>query len=247
MNNVRIISIGVSESVSREGVYSAYEEIPYAVFINGRHTATVLLNPGDQKEYILGYLFTEQYISRMDEVESIRVEKNRISIITTNIFTNHGPKKTILSGCGGAVSYVDATKLPKITSDNLISHKSLVDIINKWDIADSSEKKGIFCACLYKAPGIFILRHDLGEDQVIDRMIGAVIRKNMNLSEFICFYSGTISSETVRKCLISQIPFILTTGEATDLAIEIAEKNGLCVVILKDKEILLCSHPEMIG
>lgn len=51
------------------------DEEPVAIFINGRHISTVLLGSGNIREYVTGYLFTEQYIKTADEIESIRVEK----------------------------------------------------------------------------------------------------------------------------------------------------------------------------
>ncbi len=58
-------------------------------------------------------MFTEQIVKGIDEIESIKIEKNRISVITKNLFKVLGPKKTILSGCGGSTSFIDAGKTPE--------------------------------------------------------------------------------------------------------------------------------------
>ena len=42
--------------------------------------------------------------------------------------------------------------------------------------------------------------------------------------------TGCITSEMVRKCLIANIPAIISTGPPTTLAVEVAEETGLCVV-----------------
>ena len=106
-------------------LHEVVEEVPVALFVNGRHAMTAMMSPVQLEDFVTGYLFTEQIIKDVDEIESIRIEKNRISVITKNLFKVLGPKKTILSGCGGSVSYIDAEKLPKIKSDFVISTEKI--------------------------------------------------------------------------------------------------------------------------
>ncbi len=110
-------------------VHEVVEESPLALFINGRHAMTAMMSPTNLEDFITGYLFTEQIINNTDEIESIKIEKNRISVITKNLFKVLGPKKTILSGCGGTSSYIDAEKLPKIKSDFVISPEKIQERI----------------------------------------------------------------------------------------------------------------------
>jgi FdhD protein len=246
MNNIPVISFTLPDLNKVRDNYGAYDEIPYAVFINGRHIATVLLAPGDQKEFIFGYLFTEQYISGVGEIESVRLEKNRISVITTNLFTNPGPKKTILSGCGGAVSYIDTAKLPVIQGNFRITVKSLFDLCYALKRSEGQDRISIATASLFQGTDLLIQRYDVSGDQVIDRIIGGALISNIDINSSCCLYSGTISSETVRKGLIAQIPLIMTSGRVTKLAIDIAEKNGMSLIVLSDDKISICSHPERI-
>ena len=240
-------TIRVSDLSRDQLTYCIYEEVPVAIFINGRHATTVLLTPGDPGAYVCGYLFTEQFIKKPDEIESVRVEKNRVSVITTNIFTSPGPKKTILSGCGGAVSYIDETKLPHITSDLSFELSSVITTIQRI----SSEKKedcegDLFSAHLCSGEDIVASLSDIGPDQVMDRLIGTAITGKIPFSDAYCIFSGCITSETVRKCLIAQIPLIITTGRITGLALDIAEKTGLSILLYTGAEIVLCAHPERV-
>ena len=88
------------------------DEIPFALFINGRHAITTMTIPVNLEDLITGYLFTEEIIKTIKEIESIKIEKSRISVITKNLFKVPPPKKTILSGCGGSISFIDVEKLP---------------------------------------------------------------------------------------------------------------------------------------
>ena len=55
----------------------------------------------------------------------------QISVITTNLFRVVGPKKTILSGCGGSTSYIDSEKLPNIRSDFSVGSGCIADLIKQ--------------------------------------------------------------------------------------------------------------------
>lgn len=228
------------------GSSGVYEEIPVAISINGRHTSTVLLAPGDQKEYVSGFLYTEQYVTKPDEIESIRVERNRISVITTNIFTSPGPKKTILSGCGGAVSYIDTAKLPFIAGGYAVPKNELILCIREMNARNHESGESIVFSCLCEKNDILLCRCDIGEEQAVDRMIGAGLMKKIDFFSSYCICSVIITSEIVRKCLIAGIPLVLTNRHLTSLAIEIGQKNGLCVCAIQGDEILVYSHPERI-
>ena len=223
-----------------------YDEIPTAIFINGKHAATVLLAPGDQEEYVTGFLITELYISNIDEIESIRAEKNRISVLTTNIFTSPGPKKTILSGCSGAVSYVDPGKLPMISESYSLHVNDLKSCVTNVKTSISNPVLCPVFAFLCTGPDIILKRFDIGDDQVTDRMIGAALTGSIDFSHAYCICSATITSEIVRKCLMVKIPLLLTTRHLTGLAQEIGQKNGMCIAGIHDEQVLVYSHPERI-
>lgn len=222
-----------------------HDEEPVALFINGRHISTVLLAPGDIREYVTGFLFTEQYIQGRREIESIRVEKNRASVITTNIFTSPGPKKTILSGCGGAVSYIDPGKLPVLSTNFSVPAAILISSLHHPKIRDAGPKNQFFSA-LCREGHCQLCRQDIGEDQVTDRMIGAALMQDLDLSASFCICSNTITSETVRKCLLAGIPVIITTRVCTNLAVEIGQKNGLCIGEIRENRILIYSRSDRI-
>ena len=121
--------IKVDGDAYRTELHEVVEEVPVALFVNGRHAMTAMMSPVQLEEFVTGFLFTEQIIKGVEEIESIRIEKNRISVITRNLFKVLGPKKTILSGCGGSVSFIDAGKLPTIQSNLIITPQKIEESI----------------------------------------------------------------------------------------------------------------------
>lgn len=235
----------VNGDTSEQVLHEVVEETPLALFVNGRHTMTAMMSPVDLEDFVLGFLFTEQVIKSADEIESIKVEKNRISVITKNLFKVLGPKKTILSGCGGSVSYIDTEKLPKIHSDFTIPATTITNLL-----------KGAFSSELHKITGgthfvaladsekILALSEDIGRHNALDRVIGFGLRTGIDFSQTFVIASGRISSEMARKCLIANIPIIVSRGATTTLAVEIAEKAGLTIVgFARGTKMNVYTHP----
>ena len=228
--------------------HEVIEEIPYALFVNGRHMMTAMMSPVALEDFVTGYLFTEQIISKVDDIESIRCEKNRISVLTRNMFTHIGPKKTILSGCGGAASYLDAEKLPSIRSELTVTVPAIAGTIKEVLTSDIHVKTGgIHIIGLAGAGGVITRSEDIGRHNALDRVIGYGLRNAVDFSLTYVVSSGRISSEMARKCLTANIPLIVSRGATTTLAVEIAGKKGLCIAgFVRGNRMMVYTHGERI-
>jgi FdhD protein len=237
--------VRVNGDTSEKVLHEVIEEIPFALFVNGRHMMTAMMSPADLEDFVTGFLFTEQIIKNADEIESIKVERDRISVITKNLFKALGPKKTILSGCGGSASYIDAGKLPKIHSDFSVSPLFITDTIKKsLNSQLHTMTGGIHVVALVGADEIIRISEDIGRHNALDRVIGYALRNGIDLSRSFIIVSGRISSEMARKCLIANIPIIVSRGATTTLAIDIADKNGLTIVgFVRGVKMNVYTHP----
>jgi FdhD protein len=240
--------IRVDGDLFEHGQHEVVEEIPIALFINGRHSMTAMMSPVNLEDFVTGYLFTEQIIKNVDEIESIKIEKNRISVITKNLFKVLGPKKTILSGCGGSTSFIDVEKLPKIHSDFSISAGTITTALRSVLDSDIHRTTGGFhMVALLDTQRVISVAEDIGRHNAVDRIIGHALRNGIDLSKTFVISSGRISSEMVRKCLTANIPIIVSRSATTTLSVDIANKTGLTVIgFARGGKLNIYSHPERI-
>ncbi len=236
----------VEEERFEKILHEVIEEIPIAIFVNGRHAVTAMMSPTALEDFVMGYLFTEQIIKGIDEIESIKIEKNRISVITKNLFKVLGSKKTILSGCGGSTSFIDTEKLPKIKSDFAIAPSLIRSTVREVLESELHNKTGgIHVVGLASADGVIARSEDIGRHNALDRVIGFGLKNKIDFSQTFAICSGRISSEMVRKCLIANIPVMVSRGATTTLAIGIAEKTGVCVIgFVRSTKMNIYTHPE---
>jgi FdhD protein len=232
----------------KESVHEIVEELPFALFINGRHAMTAVASPVMLEDLITGYLFTEEVIKAADEIESIKIEKNRISVITKNLFKVTGPKKTIISGCGGSSSYIDVEKLPHIRSLATFALPEIRTRVKEVLASDLHVKTGgIHVVGLVGEDNILARSEDIGRHNALDRVIGYGLRTGIDFSRTFIVCSGRISSEMARKCLVANIPVVASRGATTTLTVDIAKKSGLCVIgFVRSTKMLIYTHPERI-
>ncbi|MCX6700783.1 MAG: formate dehydrogenase accessory sulfurtransferase FdhD [Methanomicrobiales archaeon] len=220
-------------------------EIPLTVTVNGRHALTVMTSPVMVRELVVGLLYTERIIHGPDEIESIQIEPDRVSVLTKNPFKILVSKKTVLSGCGGSSSFLDVAKLPKITSDLEIDVEDIRAGMKQTLQSDLHTKTGgTHIVGLFNADGVVCIAEDIGRHNALDRIIGYGLLNKVVFSKTFVASSGRVSSEMARKCLIAGIPVIVSRTATTSLAVEMADKTGLTIIgFARGDQMNIYTHP----
>jgi FdhD protein len=233
--------------VDGESIFSSSHEVvmevPLAVFVNGRHALTAMISPSGLEEFVTGFLYTEKIISKLEDLESLRIEEQggkmegtntsglSANVLTKNPFSIMLSGKTVLSGCGGDTSYLDADRLPKIQSD-LVLKPSTITHIMKDTLASELHAMtgGVHIVGLFGPEGTICIMEDIGRHNALDKVIGYGLKHGVDFSRTAVASSGRLSSEMVRKCLIANIPIIASRGATTTLAVRLGEQSGLTIL-----------------
>jgi FdhD protein len=216
---------------AREATDPVAEEVPVTVTVNGRQVAVAMTSPSDLEEFATGFLFTEGIIKGKGDIDSIQVEKNGVKVITRDLLRVVGPKRTILSGCGGSASFLDPAKLPKVTSPLTVPAGEISRTMKELLQSDIHQLTGgVHVVGLCGGGGVMARAFDIGRHNALDRLVGHALIHGIGLGQAYVVTSGRISSEMVRKCLVAGIPLIASRGATTTLAVTLAEGNGLTVI-----------------
>ena len=208
--------------------------------------------PGHDKDLVRGFLFNEQIIQDLNEIESIEGigEKvgqykiqNRI-LITLNNSKNidiSKIKRDFLtnSSCGVCgKSSLDALEIvkkektfkaePKLTKEIIIKSPSIL----RQNQSEFSKTGGIHASGLFSADGKLIsLREDVGRHNALDKMIGDALNNNQidPKNQFITC-SGRLNFELVQKVLMTNIGLMIGVGAPTSLAIDLANRFDMTLI-----------------
>lgn len=199
------------------------DEHLYSLSVNGRILSSVLMLKGCEKEYAYGYLRTEGIVFP-DTIESVMVDDPDISVLTRDTEAVLLPKRSVVSGCGGTVSYLDAAKLPVLKTSAVFPETEMLSGIFSPEIS----RDGGFSAAVVSGRQIF-KGNDTGVLQAADKAVGAALIKKAELSSAVLAVSGKVSADLVRKCLNTGIPGIVAKYPATTLAASIAEAGHVSI------------------
>lgn len=231
-----------------ESEHEVVLEVPLTITVNGRHALTVMTSPVMLQELVVGLLYTERIIHEPDEIESMQIEPDRVSVLTKNPFKILISKKTVLSGCGGSSSFLDVAKLPKIISDLVIDLDDIRAGMKQALQSDLHAKTGgVHIVGLFNTDGAVCIAEDIGRHNALDRVIGYGLLNNIPFSRTFVVSSGRVSSEMARKCLIAGIPIIVSRSATTSLAVETAEKTGLTIIgFARSDQMNIYTNPERV-
>ena len=199
------------------------DERLYSLTVNGRSLTSTLMLCGMEKEFAYGYLKTEGII-QPEEIESVMLDGAEIGVLTANPFKVLLPKKTVVSGCGGTATYLDAAKLPVL--EETIDPPALPENLDS-DVL----RAGGFAAAVVSPKGFF-LAEDVGQSAAIDKAVGSAILSGADLKKAALVLSGKVTADMVKKALNAGISVIASGYPATNLAAETAAAGNVKLVLL---------------
>ncbi len=213
------------------------QEVPVELSING-HKATLLCTPTDLKALALGWLFTQGLIEGLQEIGSLAVCDDLRKIVARtdrDLWEERGGLSQVLtSGCGGGsiLGEVLTEILPPVESDLTLSAGKLRLLVR--DMLDRSllykERGGIHCAGLADGQGVRFVAEDVGRHNAVDKVIGMGLEAGADFSRSIITSTGRITSEMILKGARAGVPIVASLSIPSDLALEIAEREGITLV-----------------
>ena len=208
--------------------------------------------PGHDEDLVRGFLFNEQIIQNLNEIEKIesigeKVGQYKIQnkiLITLNNSKNINISKIkrdflTNSSCGVCgKSSLDALEIikkektfkdePKLTKEIIIKSPSIL----RQNQSEFSKTGGIHASGLFSSDGKLIsLREDVGRHNALDKVIGDVLNNNQidPKNQFITC-SGRLNFELVQKVLMTNIGLMIGVGAPTSLAIDLANRFDMTLI-----------------
>ena len=208
--------------------------------------------PGHDEDLVRGFLFNEQIIQNLNEIENIenigeKVGQYKIQnkiLITLNNSKNINIfkiKRDFLtnSSCGVCgKSSLDALEIikkektlkaePKLTKEIIIKSPSIL----RQNQSEFSKTGGIHASGLFSTDGKLIsLREDVGRHNALDKMIGNALNNNKidPKNQFVTC-SGRLNFELVQKVLMTNIGLMIGVGAPTSLAIDLANRFDMTLI-----------------
>jgi FdhD protein len=211
------------------------KEKELSIFINGTLLATASITPTMEREFVVGYLFGQGFITSAADIESIAIEDCAARVTVRNIekilLKTRTTTYRIVSGGGRAIfSDEIASRISAgLTLDKGRIYAAMNTVLEKAEIY--RETGGVHAAGLFTPEaGLICFAEDIGRHNTLDKVIGYTVINNIDRSNTFLASTGRMSSEMVVKICRANIPIVATKTAITELGREIGEKYGLTIV-----------------
>lgn len=237
------------------------EEVPVAMIYNGVPFAVMMVTPLDLDDFALGFSLSEGLIARQDELQSIEVRPQlegveiAMHVSTTTVEDRAGQHGERLlpgrSGCGlcGARMLEDAVRHPKAVGRGpVIEAAALERALESLRDAQpvNAETGSVHAAAWVDESGkIAMVREDVGRHNALDKLIGAMVKANVDTEAGFLVVTSRASYEMVTKAASAGITLMAAISAPTALAIHLAESTGLTLVgFARPGSYVVYTHPQ---
>ncbi len=208
--------------------------------------------PGHDKDLVRGFLFNEQIIQNINDIENIESFGNKVGqyniqnriLVTLNNSQNVNISKIkrdflTNSSCGvcgkSSLDALEIIKKDKTSKSNPRLSKEI--IINSPSVLRKNQSEfaktgGIHASGLFSSDGNLIsLREDVGRHNALDKMIGdALLNNYLEPNDQFITCSGRLNFELVQKVLMTNIGLMIGVGAPTSLAIDLANRFDMTLI-----------------
>jgi FdhD protein len=226
----------VDEKVARE--------TPVALVYNGISHVVMMATPHNLEELAIGFSLSEGIIDTLDQFYNMEVEVKAEGIelnieISTEKFVQlkHWRRnQTGRTGCGlcGAESLQQAIRpVPQVAPATPVSPEILQRAIQSLSDQQLLQQQtgASHCAAWYnRDANMVLLREDVGRHNALDKLIGALQVRDVDLHNGFAVISSRASYEMVVKSCHAGIAYLVAVSAPTALAIKLAQEANLTLV-----------------
>lgn len=242
------------------------QEIPLEIRVNNIPYALLMRTPGLDIELAIGYCFTDHLIQSLDEVSDIRCEMSadhahitavslrvlklregdilRRSVLKTSSASMHNPE--ILN---------DVLQRPApiktVTDEPRFDLNVIATLSDKLEACQTlwMQCRSTHCAAMFDRTGELVYSaEDVGRHNALDKLIGAVLLRQVAAHDKILVLSSRASFEMIQKAGRLNIPVVATVSAPTDLAVRLADHlHCTYVQLLKHGGCAIYTHPWRFG
>ena len=217
-----------------------------------QNLSITMRTPGNDKDLVRGFLFNEQIIQNLKDIENIKSFGNKIGQYNIQnkilVILNNSENVNISkikrdfltnSSCGVCgKSSLDALEIikkdktpksnPKLSKEIIINSPSIL----RKNQSEFAKTGGIHASGIFSSGGNLIsLREDVGRHNALDKLIGdSLLNNHLQPNDQFITCSGRLNFELVQKVLMTNIGIMIGVGAPTSLAIDLANRFDMTLI-----------------
>ena len=234
-------------------------EIPVALEYNGISHVVMLASPNDLEDFALGFSLTEGIIAQPSELYEAEVEQRddgllvHLQIASERFVALKERRRNMTgrTGCGlcgtEALDQVRRVVSPVMHRQHFADHQLMAGMRAMQALQPLQQQSGATHAAAWMdAQGqVTLVREDVGRHNALDKLIGALVTGQTDLSTGALLITSRASYEMVQKAAIMNIGLVAAISAPTSFAVNLAESAGVTLIgFMRDHSYVIYTHPE---
>jgi FdhD protein len=218
----------------------AVEETPVWLELNGTPVVTWMCTPDQLDELVVGWLFGEGYIDRLEDIVKMRpcarepgfwvdIAPERVAAVDSS-----SRRRILASGCGSVTAFLGSlADVPKRkgTAPELDTPKLRTLFKEMFGRGGRyKETGGIHAAALTDGEQLLFHAEDIGRHNAVDKVLGAAVQSRRRPDDLVLLVTGRISGELAYKAARANLSVIATPSVPSTIAVEIARASGMVLI-----------------
>lgn len=223
------------------------QEMPVSLVYNGISHAVMMCTPCDLEAFAVGFSLTEGLVDRAADILDVAVERHADSVVIDMTVAREAfarikqTRRTLAgrTGCGVCgIESIDLLDLqPQPVRDSSAAREVSPAAIGRaarefpeWQNLMRSTGGAHAAGWCSLNGAVLAVMEDVGRHNALDKLIGTLAGRDVDLTRGFVFMSSRASYELVRKAARLDIPMIATISAPTSLAIRIAHEAQMRLV-----------------
>jgi len=210
------LKVNGSHAAEVKGIVVA--ELPLTVYVNGQRFVTLLCSPFQIDALVVGYLWTERVITRVEEIRGLDVSEvdGRADVELV---------RPIAQGHANSI-------MPEPLCSSLRVPPGVLSA-RMTELAQAAvhyqQSRGIHAAALCDSERLLIVAEDVARRNALDKVKGRALLDGVSTADRILVSSGRISSEMLLRAARMGVALVASRTSPTDMAIALAERLNVTV------------------
>jgi FdhD protein len=221
------------------------EETPVAITYNRVTHAVMMATPEDLHDFAIGFSLNERIVITADEIQELEIVSApkdsvelRLWIAETRMEALDHRRRNLTGamGCGlcGLDSLEEATRPPPAVPQGLTLTAEA--IAAACAALAPAQTLGLVTRAVHAAgywtmaDGMVAVREDVGRHNALDKLAGALARRDETASAGVLVMSSRISIELIQKAAVMGVQILAAVSAPTLLAVREAEAIGMTLV-----------------
>ena len=260
-------AVGVQAQTWRDGRRCARwecvaDEAPVALIYNGEPHAVMMATPFDLEDFALGFSISEGVIEHPGELQGCEIVRQeqasddacelrlRIPPLRQAALQRRRRNLQGRTGCGlcGAETLAEALRAPRRVAAGMPVHAAALHraLEGLQGLQRLHAATGATHAAAWAEPSgsICLIREDVGRHNALDKLIGALLRDEIDTARGFALITSRASYEMALKAAMAGMPLLAAISAPTAYAIRISEEAGLSLLgFFRNEQFVIYSCP----